>query len=338
MNVYAEEIKLSFSGRMVLKKLSMYIPSGSFTVLHGNNGAGKTVLLEVIAGIHEAQGGRVLMDNRPVDATPSFQRSIFYVPQVPHKFWSLLDSRLFCFEPDRPVYENVISIRPGLLSKARGLRYLKTFGLTGEVAKKPADLSFGMQQRLALLRAFLSGARVLLLDEPLSSVDEEDRPRLFDLIYRLHRSMGKTILYVTHEPSDTAGYEALYYNLLHGKTVRAPAPKAPLTGDPPPHAGIGASFARLTYDYLSDTMGLTSKATSGLADALPDPIEWMHRLADILRRGSAALSTGTTDGSETAESGRMEIDEAREKAGFDLFPSDFDLDSLGKDPSGEEES
>ena len=146
------------------------------------------------------------------------------------------------------------------------------------------------------------------------------------------------MVYVTHEPSDTAGYEALYYNLRHGKTVRCPAPKTPLTGGPGSNAGFGANFARLTYDYLSETMGLASKATSGIAETLPDPIEWMHRLADVLKRGSVALSSRASEGRETVESGHKEMEQGREKADFDLFPSDFDPDSLGQNPSSKEES
>ncbi len=151
------------------------------TALYGPSGAGKTSLLEVIAGLRAPASGRVLLDGRDVTDTPPRLRRVGYVPQDDALFPHLsVRQNVFYGGGDRPHVLEVLEIEPLL---DRGVK----------------RLSGGERKRVALARALLSDPEVLLLDEPLAGVGVELRTRVLDYLVRVRDEFPIPMVYVTHQ-------------------------------------------------------------------------------------------------------------------------------------------
>jgi len=178
-----------------LKTISLRIASGEFFTIIGPTGAGKTLILESIAGLVPVAAGRIRISGRDVTHLPPERRGIGIVYQ---------DQTLF---PHLSVDQN---IRYGLRyrSKTAGgeqkLAYLvKRLGLERLLDRTIANLSGGERQRVALARALAVTPQVLLLDEPLSALDPNFREEIRDLLKALHRETGITVLMVSHDFAET---------------------------------------------------------------------------------------------------------------------------------------
>ena len=164
-------------------------------VLFGHSGAGKSLTLRMVAGLLRPQAGRIVIDGTTVfdsaskvDVTPQFRRTGYVVQ----------DLALF---PHMTVAENVAFGMQGNATEKRTsvVSVLSSFGLHGFEGRMPRSLSGGQQQRVALARALGRGAKLLLLDEPFSALDESLRGDLRRELLRLREEMGLTILFVTHD-------------------------------------------------------------------------------------------------------------------------------------------
>ena len=198
MNVLETEgLTLAFGGRTVLRSLDLAIAPGEIAVLVGASGSGKTTLLRIVAGLERAQAGTVRLRGTVVDGpaskpVPPEQRGLGMVFQE-HALW-----------PHLTAAENIelaVPRRSGdPVQIARTL--LDDVGLPGLAGRHPATLSGGQQQRVALARALATGSDLVLLDEPLSSLDEAVRDRLRPLIRDRLRSAGRAALLVSHDRLD----------------------------------------------------------------------------------------------------------------------------------------
>jgi ABC-type sulfate/molybdate transport systems ATPase subunit len=190
-------VSLRFSAQLRLGLFdydAAFDADGEIVVLFGHSGAGKSVTLQAIAGLVRPASGRIAVDGLTVfDAAagidlPPQQRNVGYVVQ---------DLALF---PHMNVAQNVaFGIRPGLDRDVRTRALLALFGLSGFERRMPRSLSGGQQQRVALARALARDARVLLLDEPFSALDESLRSSLRRELLRLRAELGLTIVFVTHD-------------------------------------------------------------------------------------------------------------------------------------------
>jgi sulfate transport system ATP-binding protein len=180
ISVKVESLAKRLGERGVLHGLSLEVEPGEWLAVLGPSGAGKTTLLRAIAGLEAPDSGRVRLDGRDAAAIPARERGVGFVFQ---------DLALW---PYLTVAEHLeeITPRPGPL--------LERFGLKGLEGKRPAQLSGGERQRLALARAVASDPRLLLLDEPFSSLDPLLRRGLADTLADLHRERGMTTIYVSH--------------------------------------------------------------------------------------------------------------------------------------------
>lgn len=179
-----------------LKNISYYLPSfrlhninlkindGEYRVIIGESGSGKTLLLDLIAGFRKPTSGQILKNNHIINQIPIHKRHFAYVtasislfPNMTVEKNLLFSSRVNCTEFDMIVEQ--FHIKPLL-------------------KKYPHQLSSGESQRVALARAIASKPNVLLLDEPLSSVDASDRYEIMLLLRQLHRQ-GHTIVHITHD-------------------------------------------------------------------------------------------------------------------------------------------
>jgi len=178
-------------GSFALREITLHVDRGEFLFLLGPSGAGKTLLLETIAGIHPDAGGRVLIRGRDVTADPPEKRRVALMYQ---------DYALF---PHLTVRENVAfgpRMRGADPREAAGTvdRLLDRFGLASLADRYPEWLSGGERQRTALARALATGPDILLLDEPFAAVDPELRARYLREMRALQREQRLTILQVSH--------------------------------------------------------------------------------------------------------------------------------------------
>src|SRR6202165_2748092 len=178
-----------------LAPITVSIPQGRFVSLIGPSGCGKSTIFNIIAGLLEPTGGRVLIDG--VDATGTIGRVGY-----------MLQKDLLL--PWRTVLDNVIlgmEIQAGPLRAARerALPLLRRYGLSGFEYLYPNSLSGGMRQRAALLRTLLFDTDVILLDEPFGALDAQTKLRMQEWLLQLWSDFTKTVVFVTHD-----GEEAIF--------------------------------------------------------------------------------------------------------------------------------
>jgi ABC-type Fe3+/spermidine/putrescine transport system ATPase subunit len=191
-----------FGPHLALDDVSLDVAAGTATVILGPSGCGKTTLLRIIAGLEVPDSGQVMLDGTTVTTAqrvkvPPHQRRLGFVFQ---------DLALW---PHLTVQQNVDFVLGSLeLSRAeRGQRARASLALVRIeqlTARFPHELSGGEQQRLALARAIVGEPRVLLLDEPLSSLDAELRAALRAELTNLQATLNLTTVYVTHDREDAA--------------------------------------------------------------------------------------------------------------------------------------
>ena len=178
------------------------------TALTGRSGAGKTTLLESMAGLCAASG-RVVIDGTDIATLPPERRRIGYVPQ---------DVALF---PHLDVRGN---IRFGSRDEPRFSSLVETLELAPLLRRSPATLSGGERQRVALARALMTAPRLLLLDEPLASVDQLLRERILIYLRRI-RDLGVPMIYVTHQPFEALALATSCIVLDAGRVIAQGAPR-----------------------------------------------------------------------------------------------------------------
>ncbi len=193
-------------GRRVLGPLDLALEERTWTLLVGPSGSGKTTLLRVIAGLLRPSAGSLFLAGQRASSSahlwmPPEKRKIGFVFQGagaglwPHlTVQATLAFVLGC----SGVHRVERSERIGEL--------LELVGLRGLERRRPGELSGGEAQRLALARALVARPRLLLLDEPLGGLDVPLRLAMVQLLAELHRSLGPTILHVTHDPREVEGH------------------------------------------------------------------------------------------------------------------------------------
>ncbi|MDP9310522.1 MAG: ABC transporter ATP-binding protein [Chloroflexota bacterium] len=176
----------------VLRGLSLDVHAGELVALLGPSGSGKSTILKLIAGIEQPDSGDVRFDEQSL------------VPVPPHRRGAVLMFQKAYLFPFLNVADNIgfgLKLRstPKQQQRAAVARMLELVELPGIERKYPSQLSGGEQQRVALARALVVQPRVLLLDEPLSSLDTAIRHTLQETIRRVQRELGITTLLVTHD-------------------------------------------------------------------------------------------------------------------------------------------
>ncbi|MCY0386592.1 aliphatic sulfonates ABC transporter ATP-binding protein [Robbsia sp. Bb-Pol-6] len=175
-----------FGARHVLRNIDLQVPAGQFVAIVGRSGCGKSTLLRLLAGLDAAYGGQLLADGASLAAARQDSRLMFQ------------DARLL---PWKRVIANVGLGLSGNWREA-ALHALEAVGLADRANEWPAALSGGQKQRVALARALVHRPRLLLLDEPLGALDALTRIEMQQLIERLWREQGFTVLLVTHDVSE----------------------------------------------------------------------------------------------------------------------------------------
>ena len=204
---------------VVLRRLSLQVPDGTRTVVVGPSGAGKTTLLRAIAGLQPLLEGEIWLGERRLDPVPAHRRRVAVVFQEP---------RLL---PHLDAVDNVaFGLRaagvPRPQRRARAQALLDEVGLAGFADRRVDGLSGGEQQRVALARALCVEPDLLLLDEPLASVDPNRREDLRRLLLELQQARALTTLLITHDQTDAAQLGERVALLLDGTIVQHDIPQA----------------------------------------------------------------------------------------------------------------
>jgi len=179
----------------ILHNIHLEIPHGEFLTLLGPSGCGKTTLLRLISGFEEPSEGKIFIDGKDVSGLPPHKRHIHTVFQS------------YALFPHMTVFENIAfglrcQKRPSAEINSRVTDMLKMVKLENFAERKPHQLSGGQQQRVAIARAAVNRPRVLLLDEPLSSLDYRLRKTMQLELKQLQRTMGITFIFVTHDQEE----------------------------------------------------------------------------------------------------------------------------------------
>ncbi|MDQ0572064.1 multiple sugar transport system ATP-binding protein [Variovorax paradoxus] len=187
-----KDIKKSFGDVNIIKGVDLEIQKGEFIVFVGPSGCGKSTLLRLIAGLEPITSGNLLLDGKDITWTPSGKRDLAMVFQS------------YALYPHMSVYDNMsFALKLAGVSKSEiktKVDYAaKTLNLTQYLDRTPKDLSGGQRQRVAIGRAIVRAPKVFLFDEPLSNLDAALRGNTRVEIHKLHRSLGATTIYVTHD-------------------------------------------------------------------------------------------------------------------------------------------
>ena len=185
-----------FPGVLALEDVSFTIASGTCHALCGENGAGKSTLGKILAGIHRPDGGRVIVEGQPVDFTgpqDALRAGIGIVHQELAFCDNLSVAENLCLGA-LPATAGFVS-RPEMERRARAM--LDATGADIDVRRQVRELTIGQQQVVQIAAAISGGARIIVFDEPTSSLSQHEAERLYELIDRL-RARGVTSIYVSH--------------------------------------------------------------------------------------------------------------------------------------------
>ncbi|MET3522286.1 ABC transporter ATP-binding protein [Mesorhizobium abyssinicae] len=193
--VELKQVSKSFGSTDVIRDVSLSIEEGEFAVFVGPSGCGKSTLLRMIAGLEETSGGEIFIGGDDVtDAEPA-DRGVAMVFQS------------YALYPHMTVADNMsfglrMAHRPKEEIASKVGRAAKILQLEEYLQRKPAQLSGGQRQRVAIGRAIVRDPKVFLFDEPLSNLDAELRVQMRVELAKLHRVLGNTMIYVTHDQTE----------------------------------------------------------------------------------------------------------------------------------------
>ncbi|MER9237124.1 ABC transporter ATP-binding protein [Mesorhizobium sp. M0622] len=193
---FSDDVQKTYDGKtLVVKKLNLDIARGEFLTMLGPSGSGKTTTLMMLAGFEVPTQGRIFLEGRPIDNLPPHKRDIGMVFQN------------YALFPHMTVEENLafpLKVRRlgKMETETRIKRTLDMVQLGAYGKRMPGQLSGGQQQRVALARALCFDPKLVLMDEPLGALDKQLRDQMQLEIRHIHKALGVTIVYVTHDQGE----------------------------------------------------------------------------------------------------------------------------------------
>lgn len=217
-SVVFENVTKQFADFNALPNLSLTVEPGTLVTLLGPSGCGKTTTLRLLAGLEHPTSGRILIGGKDVTHLPANERDVAMVFQS------------YALFPHMSALDNVMyGLLSGGLSKKeaqdRAREGLKLVGLESMGQRLPSELSGGQQQRIAVARALVLEPQVLLLDEPLSNLDERLRRRVRTEIRELQQRLGFTAVYVTHDQEEALAVSDKIIVMKEGHIAQQGAPQ-----------------------------------------------------------------------------------------------------------------
>jgi ABC-type sugar transport system ATPase subunit len=217
MRVRFERVTKRFGAHVAADAIDLEVDAGECLVLLGPSGCGKTTLLRLIAGLERLDSGAIWIGDRRVDGLEPAERDVAMVFQN------------YALYPHLSVFDNIaFPLRTRRVAAAeldaRVRQVAERVGLGELLARRPAQLSGGQQQRVALARAIVRNPTVYLMDEPLSNLDAQLRLQTRTELKRLHRELGTTMIYVTHDQGEAMTLGSRIAIMQGGVIVQTGAP------------------------------------------------------------------------------------------------------------------
>jgi putative spermidine/putrescine transport system ATP-binding protein len=215
--VRLERCSKSYGSVIALAEIDLTIAKGEFVTLLGPSGSGKTTLLNLIAGMVSPSAGRVFIEGRDATELPPSRRGLGMVFQN------------YALMPHMTVFDNIaFPLRVRKLARAeiqrRVAEVLDIVQLPKVARRKPRELSGGQQQRISLARCIVYNPAIILMDEPLGALDKKLREDMQLEIKRLHRELGITMLYVTHDQEEALVMSDRIVLLTGGRVAQVGTP------------------------------------------------------------------------------------------------------------------
>jgi nitrate/nitrite transport system ATP-binding protein len=214
---------------IVFEDLWLAMGRGEFTCIIGHSGCGKTTVLNILAGLDRPSAGTVIVDNHEISG-PSLDRAVIFQSHALLPWRSVLGNVAYAVSSKWRRW-------PRAEVEAHARKFIKLVGLAGAEAKRPAELSGGMKQRVGIARALSIEPKIMLMDEPFSALDALTRGTLQDEVRRICLETGQTVFMITHDVD-----EAIYLadrivlmsngpDAVFAEIVENPLPKERARGD-----------------------------------------------------------------------------------------------------------
>ena len=228
-----------------IRSVSLEVRRGEYFVVMGPTGAGKTLLLQLIAGIHYPDSGRIILDGIDVTDLPPERRNVGYVPQN------------YALFPHMTAGENIAyGLRVRGYSKGEADEVVREvsrkLGIEELLDRRVSTLSGGEQQRIALARALAIKPKLLLLDEPLSALDAETREEIREYLKGVRRAIGFTAIHVTHDFVEAADLGDRMAVMFGGEILQVGKPVDVMNN---PRSKIVASFTGIKNLFRGRVVG-----------------------------------------------------------------------------------
>lgn len=224
-----------YPGQVVLERINLEIADGEFCVLIGPSGCGKTTFLRMLLSMEQPTRGEILLDGSPLPAEPGPDRGVVFQRYSVFPHLTVLENVILGLEfaGSRLLGRLFGAARTRAIAEAD--RVIEAVGLTGSRDKYPAQLSGGMQQRLAIAQTLVRKPKLLMLDEPFGALDPGTRRQMHELIQRLWRDEAMTIVMVTHDLKEafTLGTRVLTFDKVRVDPTDPGAYGASVTFDLP---------------------------------------------------------------------------------------------------------
>jgi putative spermidine/putrescine transport system ATP-binding protein len=261
-----KNIQKSFGEKEILKGITLSIEKDEFVTFLGPSGCGKTTLLRCLVGLESIDGGDIFLDGVPITETPANQRGISMIFQQYNLF------------PTMNVYHNVsFGLRMKSLPKKdihkRVHEVLEMVDMIGHEKKYPYQLSGGEQQRVALARCLIMNPKVLLLDEPFSAIDAKLRKELQIYIKQIHKDLGMTSIFVTHDQEEAMRISDTIHLFNQGVLEQSGVPGEVYAHPQTPFvAGFIGSYNQISMEDFEKIMG-TNGRSKHMAAIRPEVIQ-----------------------------------------------------------------
>ncbi len=278
MRVRFERVTKRFGSHVAADAVDLDVHAGECLVLLGPSGCGKTTLLRLVAGLDALDAGAIWIGDRQVDALQPAERDVAMVFQN------------YALYPHLSVFDNIaFPLRTRRVAAVEIDRRVREaagrVGLGDLLARAPAQLSGGQQQRVALARAIVRSPTVYLMDEPLSNLDAQLRLQTRAELKRLHRELGTTMIYVTHDQGEAMTLGSRIAILQRGHVVQIGVPLdlyrqpmntfvATFLGSPPMNL-IDDNGAHRTIGIRPEDVGLSASPVDGWDEARALVVEAM---------------------------------------------------------------
>lgn len=200
-----------------VENITLDIPAGKYCCLLGPSGCGKTTVLRMVAGHEDITSGDILIADKRVNDLPAAKRNTSMMFQS------------YALFPHKTIWQNIefgLKMRnvPEAERRARVGELLEIIGLSHTADRKPTQLSGGQQQRIALARALVTRPQVLMLDEPLSALDENLRVRMRTELRKIQKQFGLTFIQVTHHVEEAFSLSDMVVVMSHGRLDQVATP------------------------------------------------------------------------------------------------------------------